>query len=115
MKKIAWCVSALAAVSCVAFAFGGPPSRGREAMPESADGKVMGRDFSTLMSNPFLDLTIERGDGEVVFIWRAESKARLDEIEELGRYMAAAKQAIEQRKIYDVPPPAATTAQQGTR
>lgn len=73
-----------------AFVPGAPPSA-----PAHGDGWVMGRDFSNLLANPGVSLTVERRGGRVVFEWTSESAARLGEAFELGLHMQTTKQALE--------------------
>ncbi len=65
---------------------------------EEALGFVMGRDFSTLLSNPNLTMKVERGNGTVTYVWTSDSPARLSEIEAMGQHMIGARELMEMRE-----------------
>lgn len=60
-------------------------------------GAVMGRDFTTLLSNPNVTMEVSRGDGTVTFVWTSENAARLSEIEAMGQHMLGARELLQMR------------------
>lgn len=67
----------------------------RSIEPQQLDGMVMGRDFTRLLSNPSVSLSVERVGDSVTFRFVSDSSARLDEVYELGQHMQAAKRELE--------------------
>ena len=58
-------------------------------------GYVMGRDFTDLLANPNVTLRVVEGKDAVVFEWKSDSPARLQEVRELGEYLSEARALLE--------------------
>lgn len=85
-------VAALGIAGLAALAWAGVD---RSVEPQHLDGMVMGRDFTRLLSNPSVSLSVERVGDSVSFRFASDSSARLDEVYELGQHMQGVKRALE--------------------
>lgn len=68
------------------------------------DGVVMGRDFTQLLANPFVEMSVEEGEQSVSLVFRSQSAGRLAEVRELGEYMRTIKASLEQREPWQGEP-----------
>ena len=60
-------------------------------------GTVMGRDFSRLLSDRGVKLDVRAEGDEVMFTWTSHDSGLLEDLKEMGKYMAAMKRYLESK------------------
>lgn len=89
-----------------AFIGGGDPFEhpSESPLPEHADMFVLGRDFHQLLSDSSLKLSVKRTKEGVVFIWKSDDAAILDQVVDLGHYIEDVRQSFHSSTPSDLPP-----------